>query len=96
MHTMQRFDLEDFFLKSMVFIVMIALPAIVPMINYMTGSGSGNLMAAGMLWSGMASFYWLGGLTDGFNNTVKQWQFNTVGTVLSLLIIAQVILHFLG
>ncbi len=96
MHTIQRFDLEDFLLKSIVFIALIALPAIVPTINYMNGLVSGNFMAAGLLWAGMASFYWVGGLTNSFNNTLKRWHFHVVGSVLSLLIATQLISHGLG
>lgn len=92
MSSVQRFDSDVFLMNTVNFVSLIAIPTLVPLFHYINGDWSGHAVAAGMLFALMISFYWLGGLTNGYHGKVTNNQFNIVGGFLLALSFIQVIL----
>ena len=91
MSSTQRFDSDLFFMNIVNFVSFIAIPALVPTFRYVSGVGSGHAMASGMIFALMMAFYWIGGLTDGYQGRVTNNQFHIIGGSLLVLSIIQFI-----
>ncbi len=94
MNSIQRFNFDIFFTKTLFFILLIVLPGLIPIMTYSNGKTTVYMAFAALSWSILGSLYWIASETNNFNSRIKNVQLHLVGIVLLLSIILQLIWHF--